>query len=525
MLFCLVLLCFFTSIANAEVHLGPTGAVEEVAEELDEKVKKHYLNMLFQESACRSTNPLEQAIPPSGCSISQETWEEWNINPCNFLEVLMNLGRIRSRFGSIGNFIEYVGMEKLKSCYSIDSIKEFLDSFGGGGGGSNPEILEPAISTNSSTVNPGQTMEGDTDNVQVSLVIRGLHLVGSDSHDVSVRLRNYADGTSGHVIEGAMLDEGDINSSGVATILVSGGAFEEVKAPSAANSPYVVEAKVEFKNEDLDKISWTQIGVIQVNLPEPVLNPSRSSLNPHNVVQGQSNSYTGTVYLENAGAVTSNKNEVTVRLVDYDDGVSTDIIETETFDAGDITDGDTVKVDVSGTEFSNVIAPNSDYSPYHVEADVTFSDSKLGKITNKKIDDISVISAEPKVNPTNSSIVAGPSNPVVEGCTNVYDATVSLEDLDAVESDNNEVTVKLINYEDGTSEDITKTVFFDEAQIQSDDTLVLSDITFKNIENPTASNSPYDVNVDIRFTDDYLSDIQGATIDQINVSSGPFPGC
>ena len=115
---------------------------------------------------------------------------------------------------------------------------------------------------------------------------------------------------------------------------------------------------------------------------QPTLDDETSEIDPDTTTEGEEDSFTATVELDNLDDVT--EGDVTVTLVDYADG--TDVEETNV--NADLS-GETATVTVAGDDFDSVEAP--DAGDYTVEASVDNFDGDVDPIESTQIDTITVL--------------------------------------------------------------------------------------------------------------------------------------
>jgi hypothetical protein len=101
-----------------------------------------------------------------------------------------------------------------------------------------------------------------------------------------------------------------------------------------------------------------------------------------------------------------------------------------------------------------------------------------------------------------------------------FTARLRIAGLQAVDSNHNEVTVRLTGFGKSSSESVAKTIRFDTSDIQAGfgADLTISGGDFENLVAPDGENSPYPVEVDVDFRDPEVPDIEGAMLGKIKVT-------
>lgn len=374
---------------------------------------------------------------------------------------------------------------------------------------------DPALVTTKSRILPAGVITGNHRSYRANVVLKNLNTISADENIVKVRLENFESGTGSDVSDTTTFDASSISPGGTTSIDLKGEDFANVTAPTPSHSPYAVSAEVDFSDSnvtDIDPIVFDDIKVY----PTSRIDTGESRIQPTLATEGLQQSYEATVAIKNLGFLKADNNEVTVRLVNFQDGTATDIVQTTTFDAADVTPGGTVTVNLSGGNFTNLAGPSASNSPYAVRAEVDYTNPDHTDLGPKTIDHIRV-SPPPAVDAFNSSITP---KKVTEGTTNSYDAEVHLENLQPLKSSNNLVSVELVHYLDGTSTSVHETTTFDTSDVDADSSavVVVSGGNFSNLPAPPANNSPYSVIANVNFSDPELSDLNGVTIDQAEVT-------
>ncbi|SNR43259.1 PGF-CTERM sorting domain-containing protein [Halorubrum vacuolatum] len=127
---------------------------------------------------------------------------------------------------------------------------------------------------------------------------------------------------------------------------------------------------------------------------QPTVDADASSISPDVVTEDDTDDYVAEVALENLDDVTTA--DVTVELVNYEDGESASIVKSA--DLGNLADDDSAVVTVEGSEFENVEAPVVDSeTDFAVEVDVEGFDADVDPVSGEEIDQITVFKPGPEV--------------------------------------------------------------------------------------------------------------------------------
>jgi hypothetical protein len=377
------------------------------------------------------------------------------------------------------------------------------------------QILPPIhVDTSASTISPSKVLVNRSDTFEVDLELENLSGIVTDNNEVTVELDKFGPSNT-TVSETTTFDASEISDGDTLHLTVTGSNFQNLTAPSPGGTNYAVNTSVDVPDPAISDLSDVTVDQIEVQ-PLPALRPSSSEINPNAVTEGETTSLSSTVRITDLQSLESDNNRVEVRLVNFADGTSTDIAETETFDASDVKQSDSsISVQVSGGNFNSVVPPTSSNSPYGVNASVNFTNPKLPDYSNQTIDDITVGIPQPKLDAAASKVEVADS-PVVEGSSEIFQVTVKLSNLTEVTADNNSVTLRLVNFKDGTSTDVTRVKTFDDTDINPDQTI---DLVFRllGVTAPTSANSPYRVEADADFTEAKLNDLDGMKFDEIYV--------
>lgn len=378
------------------------------------------------------------------------------------------------------------------------------------------KLPRPTINVENSSILPDTGTSGTTQSFEAKIALKNLDRITTDNNQIEVTVENFNGGGTDLTIR-KNFDSSEISLADTVALTLSGDSLNSVTVPSATNSPHTVKASVDFPGGSENDIKTTKIDQIVVSNPNPTIKEGRSGIDPFSVFDGRENDYKAEVFIDNLDSITSDGNVISVNLVNFDRSSGEDVTETATFDGSEINSGGTISLTVAGGNFSLLEAPSHDSSPYVVEAGVDFKAPGVPDINRTTFAQIQVRVPQPSINHFFSS-VRELNPPILTGNNEPLQVNLNLESLDLVESDNNTVILRIVNYSDGTSTDLTRTKDFDASEVQPDNTIQMKfDLFSPAPAAPTVTGS-YDVEVDVDFTDDELNDIKNETIDSITVN-------